>query len=447
MQFDTLVIGTGTSGHTLALALRKAGQSVAVVDNRPYGGTCAMRGCQPKKYLVMAAEVAHLAQQMSKIGINPVAKIDWPALMRSKTEFTGAVPANTEEAFSEAGIIMLRGTAQFIADDTVQLDGDAQVRARTFVIATGARPAPLGFEGEELAATSDDFLELPAMPRRILFVGGGYISMEFAHVARAAGAEVTVLHRGERVLKNFESEVVDQLTASARAFGINVVTNYQACCLEKTESGYVVRGNTDCATCYEADLIVHGAGRVANIEALNLDRGGIAHSPQGVTINEYLQSVSNPRVFAIGDASSTPLQLATTADMQAAAAAENIISGNVRAANYSDVPSVVFTLPPMASVGMTEAAALKSDARFHINRGSMAGWASSRRIGQKHAFYKVLIDDDSGRILGAHLFGHNAGEAINVFALAMKFGHTNRELRQVLWAYPTHTSDLKYMIA
>jgi len=443
---DVLVIGTGTSGYTLALACRKAGRTVAVADNRPFGGTCAMRGCQPKKYLVVAAEVVQLAHQMSEIGIQPGAKIDWPALMRSKTAFTSAVPASTEADFRDAGIEMFRGTARFASPDEVRIDEDMTVRAKHIVIATGARPAPLGFPGEELVAISDDFLDLTSLPRRIVFIGGGYISLEFAHVARAAGAEVTVLHRGERILKNSEAEIVDQLTDSARAFGIQIVTNFQACGVERRDGAFVVSGYTGCGTEFEGDLVVHGAGRVANLDELGLDAAGVGHSARGVTVNEFLQSVTNPRVYAIGDASATPLQLATTADMDASTAAENILYGNRQRADYENVPRIVFTLPPLSGVGMTEAQAKKSDARFHINRGTMTGWASSRRIGQKHAFYKVLIEDGTGHILGAHLFGHNAGEVINIFAMAMKFGISNLDLKKVLWAYPTHVSDLKYMI-
>jgi glutathione reductase (NADPH) len=445
-EFDILVIGTGTSGYTLALACRKAGRSVAVADNRPYGGTCAMRGCQPKKYLVAAAEVVELAHQMSTIGIHPVAGIDWAALMGSKTAFTSAVPGRTEHDFQEAGIEMLHGTAQFVSPAEIKVNDDTLVRAKHVVIATGARPAPLGFEGDELIKTSEDFLELASMPARIVFIGGGYISMEFAHVARAAGAEVTVLHRGDRVLRNFEPEVVDQLTSAARDFGIRIVTNFRVCGAERHNGSIAIRGSKDCAEIFQADLAIHGAGRMANLDELNLPAGDIEHSARGVVVNEFLQSISNPRVYAIGDASATPLQLATTADMDANVAAENILSGNHQRADYELVPSAVFTLPPLAGLGMTELQAIKSGVRFHINRGTMTGWASSRRIGQKHAFYKVLVEDDNGRILGAHLFGHNAAEVINIFALAMKFGLTSRHLKKVLWAYPTHISDIKYML-
>jgi Pyridine nucleotide-disulphide oxidoreductase len=183
-----------------------------------------MRGCKPKKYLVAAAEVVELAHQMSTMGIHPVADIDWPALMGSKTAFTSAVPGRTEHDFQQAGIEMFHGTTQFLSSTEVMF-----VRAKHIVIATGARPAPLGFKGEDLVMTSEDFLELASVPPRVAFIGGGYISMEFAHVARAAGGEVTVLHRGDRVLKNFEPEVVDQLTDSARDAGIRIVTNFEVC--------------------------------------------------------------------------------------------------------------------------------------------------------------------------------------------------------------------------
>lgn len=197
---DVLVIGTGTAGYTIALALSKAGRKVAVVDNRPYGGTCAMRGCQPKKYLVAAVEVAHLSQQMSRIGILSVAQIDWPALMKSTFAFTEAVPGSTEQAFQKAGIKQLHGIARFTSAEEVAIGPDLQCRAEHIVIATGSQTARLDFRGAEFTITSDEFLKLDQMPRRIVFIGGGYIAMEFVHVAHAARAEVSVLQRDDRVL-------------------------------------------------------------------------------------------------------------------------------------------------------------------------------------------------------------------------------------------------------
>ena len=443
---DVLVIGTGTAGYTIALALSKAGRQVTVVDNRPYGGTCAMRGCQPKKYLVAAAEVAHLSRQMSRIGIQPGAQIDWPALMHSKAAFTNAVPGRTEKVFQKAGIERLHGTARFVSSDEVAIDPDLTVRAERIVIATGSKTARLDFAGAEFTITSDDFLELEHLPRRISFIGGGYIAMEFAHVASAAGAAVSVLQRSDRILKRFDAELASRLAEASRNSGITITMGFDVCDVEKNGSGFIVRGSAGCDQSVEAELVVNCSGRVPDLDDLDLEAGSVTRSPRGVVVNEFLQSPGNTRVYAIGDACDAGPQLATVADMEAAIAAENIVKGNRQIPDYHGVPSVVFTQPPLAQVGMTEDEAKTAGVSFRINSGAMNAWPSSRRIGQGHAFYKVILEEESGRILGAHLFGHNAGEAINIFAMAMKFGLGKRDLKKMLWAYPTTVSDLKYMI-
>lgn len=443
---DVLVIGTGTAGYTLALALSKAGRRVAVVDNRPYGGTCAMRGCQPKKYLVAAAEVAHLSHQMARIGIQPVAQIDWPALMRSKAAFTDAVPGRTVKDFQKAGIEQLHGTARFISPDEVAVDSGLSLRAEHIVIATGSKTARLDIPGAEFTVTSDDFLELAQLPPRVAFIGGGYIAMEFAHIARIAGAEVCVLQRSDRILKRFDAELASRLLEASHADGITITMGFDVCTVERSGGAFVVRGSAGCGQSVAADLVVNCAGRVVDLDDLDLQAGGVSRSPHGVAVNEFLQSIGNPRVYAIGDACGAGPQLATVADMDAAIAAENILDGNRQITDYQVVPSVVFTQPPLAQVGMTEKEAESSGIHFRINRGSMSTWPSSRRIGQEYSFYKVILEEESGRILGAHLLGHNAGEAINIFAMAMKFGLSNQDLKRMLWAYPTNVSDLKYMI-
>jgi glutathione reductase (NADPH) len=443
---DVLVIGTGTAGYNIALALSKAGRRVTVVDNRPYGGTCAMRGCQPKKYLVAAAEVAHLSHQMSRIGIQAGAQVDWPALMQSKAAFTNAVPDKTEKAFREAGIERLHGTARFISPDEVSIDPDLTVRAERIVIATGSKTARLDFAGAKFTVTSDDFLELEQLPRRIAFIGGGYIAMEFAHVAHAAGAVVSVLQRNDTILKRFDAELAGRLAEASRESGIAITTGFDVCDVERNGKGFIVRGSAGCDKSVEADLVVNCSGRVPDLDDLDLETGAIPSSQRGVAVNEFLQSFGNPRVYAIGDACDAGPQLSTIADMEAEIAAENILNGNRQIPDYHVIPSVVFTQPPLARVGMTEDEAKTSGVRFRINSGAMSSWPSSLRIGQGHAFYKVILEEESGRILGAHLFGHNAGEAINIFAMAMKFGLGKRDLKKMLWAYPTNVSDLKYMI-
>jgi len=443
---DVLVIGTGTAGYTLALALSKAGRKVTVVDNRPCGGTCAMRGCQPKKYLVAAAEVAHLSHQMYRIGIQPVVRIDWSALMKSKSAFTDAVPGNTEKVFKKAGIEQLHGTAHFISPDEVAIGSDHSYRAEHIVIATGAKTAMLDFPGAEFTITSDDFLELDHMPRRIAFIGGGYIGMEFAHVAHAAGAEVNVLQRADRILEHFDEELVNHLVDASRASGITITMGFDTSSIEKAGEAYIVHGGAGSTQRFETDLVVNCVGRVPDLDDLNLDAGKVTRAEHGIAVNNFLQSIGNPRVYAIGDACGAGPQLAPVVDMEAEFAADNILNGNRKKPNYIGVPSVLFTQPPLALIGMTEDEARTSGIRFRINRSNMSGWPSSRRIGQKHAFFKVIIEEENGHILGDHLFGHNSGEVINIFAMAIKFGLSAQDLKKMLWAYPTNISDLKYMI-
>jgi glutathione reductase (NADPH) len=442
-DYDVAVIGTGTSAYHVVHHCLKQGFTLAVIDSRPYGGTCAIRGCQPKKYLIAAAEAVERPSCMQGIGISSTPRMDWPTLIQNKNRFTHAVPGNTESGFKDAGAEVLHGRARFTGRNTLDVDGRV-LTAKTIVIATGAIPRPLDIPGENLLTTSDDFLDLPDLPKRILFVGGGFISCEFAHVARQYGSEVSILQKGDRILKPFDPELVDELTRASVEAGINIHTGACVDRIDKKGSGLV-------ATCgetgeqYEADIVIHGAGRVPDLMDLNLAVGSVQYSQRGVEVNAYLQSISNPSVYAIGDAADTPYQLATTADMEGMAAAKNISDGNHDKPDYTVIPSVVFTLPPLASVGIRESDAEQQGMSVKINRGNMSAWPSSRRIGQTHSGYKVIQDKQSGLILGAHILGHNADESINTFALAIKFKLPPDQLKKMIWAYPTYTSDIKYM--
>src|SRR6266481_2804959 len=218
-NFDLVVIGTGTAGASAAFGCRSAGWKVAIVDSRPFGGTCALRGCDPKKVLVDATEVIERSRGMAGKGVSNGLKMEWPALMRFKRTFTQPVPADREQQFSQAGIAVFHGRARFIDKTTIQV-GDDILIGRFVLIATGAWPARLHMPGEEHLTTSDKFLELDVLPPRILFVGGGYISLEFAHVAARSGAQIQILHRGERPLERFDPDMVDRLVHATRELGI-----------------------------------------------------------------------------------------------------------------------------------------------------------------------------------------------------------------------------------
>src|ERR1700740_68265 len=209
--YDLIVIGTGTAAQVASARVRKAGRSVAIIDHRPFGGTCALRGCDPKKMLVSGAEAADWARRMLGRGVVGDLRIDWKELIAFKRTFTDPVPKKREESFAKQGIDAFHGVARFDGPDTVIVE-DRALKGRNIVIAAGARPVPRGFPGAEHAITSDAFMELEGLPRRIVMVGGGYIAAEFSHIAARAGAKGTVFQRGERLLPHFDPGLVGWLT-------------------------------------------------------------------------------------------------------------------------------------------------------------------------------------------------------------------------------------------
>ena len=446
-KFDVVVMGTGSAASTVAYECRKAGWEVAVVDSRPFGGTCALRGCDPKKVLVGAADIIDSNNRMASRGVNSKASIDWPALMRFKRTFTEPVPENREKGFAGAGIAAFHGRAHFV-DRTMVAVGDDTLSAKHFVIATGARPATLGIRGEEYVTTSDEFLELDKLPERILFIGGGYISFEFAHVASRAGAHATIAHRGQRPLPGFDPDLVDQLVEATRDVGVDVRLNTVVQGIEKVANNLFVRVSADGnEQVLEADMVVHGAGRVPDIDDLALDKVAIKYSNKGVEVNEYLQSVSNPLVYAAGDAAASGgLPLTPVAGLEGRVVAANLLQGNHAKPNYLGVSTVVFTIPPLASVGLQEEAARQNGLKFKVNRGDTSGWYSSRRVNVGHSGYKVLVEESTGRILGADLLGLHAEEVINLFGLAIRSGLCASDLKEMLYASPTSSSDVTYMV-
>jgi len=445
---DVVVIGSGSAAQNVAYTSRKAGRSVAVIDSRPFGGTCQLRGCDPKKVLVGVSELVDWGRRMQGKGLSDSgARINWSDLIRFKRTFTDPAPEQNEQSFAEAGIVTRQGRAHFADRTSVHVDGDTFV-GRHVAIAAGARHATLGITGEDLLATSTRFLELAELPRRIVFVGGGYIGFEFAHLAARAGAQVQILHRGSRPLHRFDPDLVAKLVEATEELGVEVRLNTEVIAIEQRDRRLLVhaRSGVEVQT-LETDLAVHAAGRVPEIDDLDLERGGVARTAAGVSVNEYLQSISNPAVYAAGDAvSSGGFPLTPVAGMQGAIVASNILKGNHGMPNYSGVPSVAFTTPPLARVGLTQEAAEAEGLHFETHEGDTSEWYSSRRVGLRLTGFKTLVEKGTGRILGAHLLGPNADEVINAFGLAIRTGMRASDLRHMLFAYPTGASDISSML-
>ena len=446
--YDLIVIGAGMAGVTAANKCASRGWKVAIVDELPYGGTCALRGCDPKKILRRGAEIIDSARLMAGKGIDTNGMhINWADLMKHKRGFTDPVPANMEAGLARNGVQTLHGTARFEDQNRLLIDDVAHESAH-FLIATGARPRPLDFPGHEHLIDSTAFLELEDLPRRVLFVGGGFVSFEFAHIAARTGARPVIIDRGARPLKGFDPDLVDLLVARGADAGVEVRTETTTTAIEPLGSGYHVTLDTAGSTSeIEADLVVHGAGRVPHLAELALDATGVAHDTAGVTVAGHLQSTTNPAVYAAGDAADTPgAPLTPVAVFEGKVAASNMLEGTSTTPDYAGVPTAVFTIPELVRVGLLEEEATAAGIDVDVRCNDTSGWYSNYRIGETTAATKILVDTTNDTIVGAHLLGPEYGELINIFSLAIKLGLTTRQLKTMTAAYPTVGSDLGSML-
>lgn len=446
-NFDLIVIGTGSGGSTAAGKCAKAGWSVVQIDSRPFGGTCALRGCDPKKVLVGAAELIDWNHRMKDHGISGNTLIDWQELMDFKRTFTKPVPESREKGMEKIGVTSFHGRASFVDEETIEVNGE-RLTAKNFLIAAGAKPAPLPIDGFEHLTTSTKFLDLDDLPQKLVFVGGGYISFEFAFIAAMAGSEVEIVHRGKRPLEGFDKDMVNILLKKARTLNIKVHLNTNVQSIIKDGSSFRVEASQKGTTkIFTGDLVVHGAGRVPDIDDIQLKEGNIERTNKGVSVNEYLQSSSNPRVYAAGDAADTNgLPLTPVAGFESHIVSSNLLEGNHRKAYYPAQPTTVFTLPPLTSVGLTEEQAQKQDFDIEVNFKEIDGWYSYKRTNESRVSFKTIINKENGQVLGAHVLGSKSEEIINLFAIAMNQNLKATVLKKMIYAYPSHTSDIPYMI-
>ena len=449
-SYDVVIVGSGTAGQTAAFDLNEKGVKVAVVENseRP-GGTCALAGCQPKKWFYETAETIARSRHLEGRGITVAPEGNWSQVLEQKRQFTARIPGGTIENLQKAGIDFVAGTATFLDGGTLSVN-EEKIQANYFVLATGAKPMQLPINGIEHVITSDDFLELEVLPTSILFIGGGFISFEFAHFAARLGANnqrSVILEVAERPLGPFDAEMVELLVAASRDEGIEVKTGVDIEVIEKRAGEYSVR--TTQGESFKADLVIHGAGRVPDLDTLDLNAAGIEFDKRGILVDQSLRT-SNPRIFAVGDCAAT-IQLARVADQEAHVAAENILAeldrGRKTTMGYDTVPAILFTYPQLATVGLTEDALKRDGKTYHKSFAGNLSWPTYKRVGLKHAAYKILIDTNLN-ILGARILSDHAAGLINTIKQAMLNGTPVNELYQqtIVSPYPTRESDLSYML-
>ncbi len=446
-NLDLIVIGGGTGGNGVARMAASAGWKVASIDVLPFGGTCALRGCDPKKMLIAVTEGVEWARNLDGRGLASQPSVEWAKMIAFKRTFTDAMPGRVEGGLERAGIRVIHGEARFTGPDRIEVNGET-LTARHFHIATGARPMTLNLPGEEHLTTSTQFLELPERPERAVFVGGGFIAMEFAHICKRAGSrEVTVLEMMKRPLGNFDPDLVGILSEATADLGIDLRTEARVLKIEKDGAAFTVTYETPEGTkSIDCDLVVHGTGRVPNIDHLNLEAAGVEYSRKGIKVSPYMRT-TNPAIFAAGDCAESGPNLTPVSANEGRIVGKNLLAGkDERAVKYPPIPSVVFTLPQVASVGLSEAAAQEKGLDFETHFEKTAGWYSSLRVGARHSAYKVLVEKETGKILGAHLIGPGAEEQINIFGMAMGAGLTANQIKGIIFAYPSFASDIGSMV-
>ncbi|MCT4626895.1 NAD(P)/FAD-dependent oxidoreductase [Halodesulfovibrio sp.] len=441
---DVLVIGSGPAGGAVARTCAAEGKQVVVADYQPFGGTCPLRGCEPKKFLFDVTNVALRRMHMKERGLRGCLSIDWKKMMTGMAAMRDPIPKLVEEFYESHGITGVHGKAQFLTPDTVVINR-IQYQPKKIVIAAGAKSRPVHFQGHELLTTTDEFFEMQELPSRIVFIGGGFIAFELSHVAAIAGAQVDVVLRSERFLRRFDASLVDCMIEASRDMGVRFHTMLPPNTLTREGDDLVLCAGEDNIE-FRADCVVLAAGRIAHVEDLNPEKGGLELNQKGgIKVNEYMQSTSNPRVYAAGDVVGNSMELTPVASMEGMVVSHNILHGNEESPDYSVVPFTLFTHPPLSTVGMREEEAQAQNIPYKVFEGSSSGWSEYRRIGELYPSYKVLVSKKDDTILGATVNGHNSEEIINIFAFAMRTNTTVAELTKWLWAYPSFGYTIRYM--
>lgn len=441
-MYDIIFIGSGHAAWHGAQTLARAGKKVALVEANKVAGTCTNFGCNAKILLDGPAEMMHHLHHYHGIGINDTPDIIWPELMAYKHQVIDPLSDGLAKMLSVDGIDIIAGHAQFIDPQTITV-GEVQYQADQFVIATGQRPAKLPITGAELTHDSTDFLDLPEMPKSMVFIGAGYIAMEFASIAHAAGSQVTLIEYGDRALNGFDADYAQQVVTDMSAKGIQFNFGQAVASVTALDNGqYAVA--TAQGQRFEAEYVMDTTGRVANIDGLGLDTIGVAYDRQGVLVNDHLQT-NVPNIYASGDVISKPIaRLTPTATFESHYIAR-VLLGDSAPITYPVVPTVAFTLPRVAQVGVTpDEAAQRDDLQvIEIPYGQVMRFQT---LNDTHAAIKIVLNQKQ-QLVGAALIGDFAPEVINALVPVINKRYTSDDLKGQIFAFPTHTGIVLPMIA
>lgn len=446
-HYDVFVIGTGVAGKTAAEICVNNNLKVAIADNKEFGGTCSTRGCDPKKIFLQFTEMIHQSQLLMHHGISKKPQIKWKDVQKFKSTFTDDIPSKTEKKLSDLKIDYFHQSPVFQNENQVLVEGKL-ISADKFVIASGLIPRIMEIEGNKLLETSDDILNLKSIPKTVTFIGAGYVGIEFACMLATMGSKVTMIENGSKPLTQFDDFLVAKLIAHLETIGVNFIFDAVVSSVQKLKKNirvdYIVEGKK---LSVKSEKVYNTAGRVPSLEMLGLENTNLKWDQTGVLVNDFLQSISTPNFYACGDVSSKSLPLSSLSGLQGYIVGNNLIKENSKKFEVKIVPSTVFTNPQLSSVGYSEVEARKHYKNIKIYKGDASNWYNAKKENNPIYAYKILVNERTDIIIGAHLLSSQANETINIFSIAIQQKMTVYQFKKQIFTYPSYSNDLKAMLS
>ena len=418
----------------------KHGAKVAIAEEYRYGGTCVIRGCVPKKLLVYAAKFASSFEDSNGYGWTSESKFNWPQLIANKNREIDRLNSIYSRLLGDAGVTVLNGRATLLTSNSVKV-GDKIFNAKKILVATGGTPIKMDIPGQEYCITSNEALELKALPKSITVVGGGYIGLEFAGIFNALGSKVTMVHRRQKVLRGFDEDVRDATMDHAKNQGIQFILETSLKRVEK--NGDHLKVVCLDGSSHSANQVLMATGRRPHTKDLGLEDVGVKMSSKGmIEVDQYSQT-NNPSVFALGDCTERP-QLTPVAIRDAQAFADTVYGGLDVPVDHSLVPTAVFFKPAIGVVGLSEDAAGKLGA-IDIYQSKFRPMFHTLSGRDEKIFIKLVVMRDSQKVVGFHMVGPDAPELAQVVGVAMKMGATKSDFDSTIALHPTTAEELVLM--
>jgi glutathione reductase (NADPH) len=441
---DLFVIGAGSGGVRAARVAASYGARVMIAEEYRVGGTCVIRGCVPKKLLVYASRFSEEFEDAAGYGWSvgePV--FHWPALIANKDREIARLESAYISTLERFNVTLVKSRAALEDAHTVRLATGARVRAETILISTGAWPH-LGpkISGLEHVISSNEAFHLADLPKRILIQGGGYIAVEFACIFAGLGSKVTLVYRGENILRGFDDDVREHLRNEMRGRGITVTCGHTVAAIEKSGDELITRLSDNSAI--TADKVMFATGRRPNVKGLGIEGLNIKlHEHGGIDVDEYSRtSVSN--VYAVGDVTNR-VNLTPVAIREGHAFADTIYGGRPTPVDHSNVPTAVFSEPEVGVIGLTESQARDRLHKVDVYKTTYRPMKATLSGRNTRSFMKILVDGITNRVVGCHIVGPGAGELIQVVGIAVKMGATKADFDATMAVHPTAAEELVTM--